>query len=77
MPEVKLTPGEHQLTNLLKSEGVISSTSEGRRFIKQGLLKIDGEKILDTEYKITINFGDTKTIKVGKRRFLKVSSTNE
>ncbi|HSQ33503.1 MAG TPA: S4 domain-containing protein, partial [Peptostreptococcaceae bacterium] len=44
------------------------STSEARRLIKQGGIKINGEKI--SEEKLSINDGDI--IQVGKRKFAKL-----
>ncbi len=73
MPELELTPenGEIAIANLLKEAGLVASTSEAYRMIKQGAAKIDGEKITD---KSLIISRDSKAIyQVGKRKFARVS----
>jgi len=55
---------------LLVDTGLVSSTSEGRRMIKQNAVSINGEKITDSNYAIQ-PVGDI-IFKVGKRRFCKV-----
>ncbi|VAX18428.1 Tyrosyl-tRNA synthetase [hydrothermal vent metagenome] len=58
------------LPKALCDAGVISSSSEGRRLIKQGAVSIDGEKVGDQDFKLTKN--GEKLVKVGKRRFIKL-----
>jgi len=55
---------------LLVDTGLVSSTSEGRRMIKQNAVSINGEKITDSDYAVQ-PVGDI-IFKVGKRRFCKV-----
>jgi tyrosyl-tRNA synthetase len=72
MPEVNLTITTEQIpiANLLKNAGLTPSTSEAMRMIKQGAVRIDGEKISDQHLQIA---ADTKHIyQVGKRRFARV-----
>jgi len=57
--------------NLLKSAGLVSSTSEALRMIKQGAVKIDGEKLADTRLEIPV--GTSAVFQVGKRRFARVT----
>ena len=49
MPELEITAenGEIAIANLLKEAGLVGSTSDAYRMIKQGAAKIDGEKITD------------------------------
>ena len=61
------------IANLLKEAGLTGSTSEAIRMIKQGAVKIDGEKITDT--KLQVSSGTTQIYQVGKRRFAKVTIT--
>jgi len=68
IPEIKLT-GEMPLANLLKQAGLVSSTSEALRLIKQGAVKIDGNKIADN---IKIAHDEEHVYQVGKRRFAKI-----
>jgi len=63
--------GEIAIANLLKEAGLVTSTSEAMRMIKQGAAKIDGEKVADN--KVIINSGTTAVYQVGKRKFAKVS----
>jgi len=57
--------------NLLKESGLVSSTSEAMRMIKQGAVKIDGEKISDPKLLLAQN--SVHIYQVGKRRFAKVT----
>jgi tyrosyl-tRNA synthetase len=58
------------LPKLLVDCGMVSSTSEGRRMIRQNAVSIDGEKVVDTEY--ALQPGERVVLKVGKRRFCRV-----
>ena len=60
----------YAIANLLKDSGLTESTSEAVRMIKQGAVKIDGEKISDT--KLIIQEGTNQIYQVGKRKFAKV-----
>jgi tyrosyl-tRNA synthetase len=62
--------GTDQKFNLLKEAGLTKSTSEAMRMVKQGAVKIDGERIETTDHPIKI--GDEFVIQVGKRRFAKI-----
>lgn len=68
---VQAEAGELPLANLLKDAGLVSSTSEAMRMMKQGAVKIDGEKLEDPALKISV--GSTAIYQVGKRRFAKVT----
>lgn len=63
--------GEVWLPKLLVEAGLTESTSEARRLIKQQAVSLDNEKVLDTEY--TVQPEGAVLIKVGKRRFARVS----
>jgi tyrosyl-tRNA synthetase len=73
IPELVLEKanGDVWLPKLLVEAGLTGSTSEARRLIKQQAVSLDNEKILDTEYAVQ-PAGDI-LIKVGKRRFAKIS----
>jgi tyrosyl-tRNA synthetase len=73
MPEVKLEGGVDglRIANLLKDASLVSSTSEGMRMIRQGAVKIDGEKVSDTA--LVIKAGAELVIQVGKRRWARVN----
>ena len=57
------------IANLLKQAGLVSSSSEGIRLIKQGAVKIDGERITDSDLKM--KRGESHLLQVGKHRFIK------
>ncbi|PHR83503.1 MAG: tyrosine--tRNA ligase [Colwellia sp.] len=73
MPEFELSPerGEIAIANLLKEAGLVSSTSDAYRMIKQGAAKIDGKKITDKG--LTLISGSKAVYQVGKRKFARVS----
>ena len=58
------------ITYILKEAGLVASSSEGNRMIKQGAVKIDGERVEDP--KLRLSAGMTGIIQVGKRRVVKV-----
>jgi tyrosyl-tRNA synthetase len=58
------------LAQLLKQLDLTPSTSESIRMVKQGAVKIDGEKVVDPA--MLLEFGQTVIIQVGKRRIIKV-----
>lgn len=71
LPEFKLSSDEPVwLPKLMVDSGMVSSTSDGRRMIKQNAVSIDGEKVGDTNFAVE-PAGDL-ILKVGKRRFCKV-----
>ena len=56
------------LVNLLKETGMVASTSEAARLIKQGGVKIKSQKVDDPKKKIEL--GTKQVYQVGKRKFL-------
>jgi tyrosyl-tRNA synthetase len=75
MPELELTSkdGKLGIGHLLKDAGLVSSTSEAFRMIKQGAVRIDGERVEDRSLEIAS--GTTGIFQVGKRKFVRVSIT--
>lgn len=65
-----LSKDELILSRVLKDSKLTSSTSEALRMIKQGAVKIDGEKVLDSDHKITLN--EEQIYQVGKKRFRRI-----
>ena len=59
-----------KVANLLKDTNLVSSTSEAFRMIKQGAVKIDGEKLTDKD--LAPDKG-TLVFQVGKRKFARVT----
>lgn len=70
--EIELAAGEGiAIANLLKDADLVSSTSEAMRMIKQGAVKMDGEKLEDS--RMTLSAGTVAVFQVGKRKFAKVT----
>jgi len=69
--EIAAVDGKLAIANLLKEAGLVQSTSEALRMIKQGAVKIDGEKVTDKS--LEIETGTENIYQVGKRRFAKVT----
>ncbi|MBI1673545.1 tyrosine--tRNA ligase [Shewanella sp. NKUCC05_KAH] len=70
--EIELAAGEGiAIANLLKDADLVSSTSEAMRMIKQGAVKMDGEKLEDS--RVTLLAGTVAVFQVGKRKFAKVT----
>ncbi|GAA3718687.1 tyrosine--tRNA ligase [Oceanisphaera sediminis] len=72
LPEVTLNAGAEgiAIANLLKEAGLVGSTSEALRMIKQGAVKVDGDKLEDG--KQVVQAGEA-VYQVGKRKFAKVT----
>lgn len=72
MPEVELVAeqGALPIANIIRSAGLTPSTSEAMRMIRQGAVRIDGERIEATD--LQIGAGAEHVIQVGRRRFAKV-----
>ncbi len=58
---------------LLKEAGLVASTSEAFRMIKQGAVRIDGERVADRE--TALDAGSTHIYQVGKRKIARVNLT--
>jgi len=69
--ELKTIDGSMAIANILKEAGLTASTSDAMRMIKQGAVKIDGERIEDKS--LRINVGSEHVFQVGKRKFARVS----
>ena len=69
MPEFEFEAGI-AISNLLKDAGLVNSTSDAMRMIKQGAAKQDGEKIEDAKLVPTAG---TYVYQVGKRKFARVT----
>lgn len=59
------------LTHVLKDAGLVASTSEAIRMVKQGAVKINGTKADDAG--ATFQQGDDGVFQVGKRKFARIS----
>jgi tyrosyl-tRNA synthetase len=69
MPDLKLD-GEIGIIDLVVKAGFASSTSEARRLVQQGGVKINDEAV--TDVKAVIAPADGMILKVGKRKFARI-----
>jgi tyrosyl-tRNA synthetase len=74
IPEVLLScEGQAMpIANLLKEAGLVDSTSEAIRMIKQGAVKLNGEQKIE-DSKLDVAKGSSQIYQVGKRKFAKVT----
>jgi tyrosyl-tRNA synthetase len=63
--------GKLGLAHLLKGAGLVASTSEAFRMVRQGAVKIDGERVENE--RLEIDSGSTHIYQVGKRKFARVT----
>jgi len=68
---VQASEGEVGLAQALKSAGLVASTSEAMRQIRQGAVRIDGERVEDVSARLVA--GSTQVLQVGKRRFARIT----
>lgn len=68
--EIQLKEQDITLPRVLKEAGLVASTSEALRLIKQGAVKVEGEKIIDSKHKISPN--SSLLYQIGKRKFSKI-----
>ena len=76
IPEHELDPANSpwMIGAALKDAGLVTSTSEAIRMIKQGAVKINGEKVEDA--KLELEFSSPLILQVGKRKVAKVNLAN-
>jgi tyrosyl-tRNA synthetase len=71
MPEVTIALGDGMLIgNLTKEAQLCSSSSEGGRMVKQGAVKINGEKLEDP--RMLVLEAEPFVLQVGKRKFARI-----
>ena len=61
------------IAHLLKEAGLVASTSEAFRMIKQGAVRIDGERVEDKG--LSLDAGSAHVYQVGKRKFARIHLT--
>lgn len=72
MPEIEVQARDGRLgvAHVLREAGLVGSTSEALRMIRQGAVRIDGERLEDGRREIPA--GDSHVFQVGKRRVARV-----
>ncbi len=68
--ELHLNSEGMPLANVLKETNLVSSTSDAHRMVKQGAVKINGEKVEDSKQLLITGF--SAVLQVGKRKFAKI-----
>ena len=68
IPEVQIDADEIWLPKFMLENGMVQSTSDGKRMIRQDAIRVNGQKIEDEN--LTVR--DGMVIQVGKRRFIKI-----
>ena len=63
---IAVEPGEHPVSSLLKEASLVSTSSEARRLLEQGAVKIDGVRVLARA--ATLSAPGRYLVEVGKRR---------
>ena len=72
MPTVALSAADGlPIANLLKQANLVQSTSEALRMIRQGAVRVDGERISDRT--LILKVGARYVCQVGKRKFAAVT----
>ena len=69
--ELSVDTAEIWVPKLLFEAGLVKSTSDGRRMIKQQAVSIEGEKVTDSEASVPTQ--GSLLLQVGKRRFCRVN----
>ncbi|MEG3692550.1 tyrosine--tRNA ligase [Vibrio coralliirubri] len=69
MPEFEFEAGL-PIANVLKEAGLVNSTSDAMRMIKQGAAKLEGKKIEDSKF---VPEAGTAVYQVGKRKFARIT----
>ena len=73
IPTIKTWGGEPRwIGKVLVDSKVCPSTSDAKRMIKQGAVSVDGKKVTDEN--LALNGDQEYMIKVGKKRFLKITT---
>ena len=70
MPKVELDAEPVMLSKLVLTCGLVETSSEAKRMIKQAAVSIDGQKMTDPNEMITPT--DDMVLQVGKRKFAKI-----
>lgn len=73
IPGIKVSATEVWLPKFLLEANLVDSTSEGRRMIKQGALKVDGDKYESED----LTLADGMVIQIGKRKFVKIEKAQD
>lgn len=68
--KIEIDPKKAYLVHVIAKAGLSKSNSEARKLIEAGSVRIDGERVTDPEFELTVD--KEMVLKVGKRRFLRL-----
>lgn len=68
---IKVSANPSDILSLIREAGFASSNSEARRFVEQGAVSVNDDKI--TDVKAMIQIGDKTILKVGKRKICQLA----
>ena len=71
MPEIPVGPGPHGVVALLVRAGFVKSNGEAMRKIKEGGVKLDGERVTDP--KATADVAAPRVLQLGSKRFVRLT----
>ncbi len=74
MPVVEVRGNNIWIVKLLTESGLVSTNSEARRLLKQGAVKVNGNKINNADDEISVEEGNV--IQVGRRKFARIKLIN-
>ena len=72
IPLCELDSVSASVTHCLTVSGLVPSSSEAKRKIKEGAVKLDGDRITDPNYQVELNSGAGRVLQVGNRRFVRL-----
>jgi tyrosyl-tRNA synthetase len=75
MPEISISQGLSEpptLINILSESGLFESKGQIRRLIKQGAVKLEGEKVDSPDIDLATLSASPKILKAGKKIFLRI-----
>lgn len=70
LPTMQVAAGGHGIVGLLVAAGFVSSNSEATRKIREGAVKLDGEKCADPKQQLEIS--SPRVLQLGNKRFVRL-----
>ncbi len=70
--EKQVGPGPHAIVPLLVTVEFCKSNGEAMRLIKQGGVRLDGEKVADTKAEVAVD--EPRVLQAGKRKFVRLTA---
>ena len=68
--------GAQTVVDIMAAAGLTKSKNEGRRLVAEGGVSLDGRKVTDPFEPVKVDSPDGVVLRVGKRRFVRLVSTN-